>query len=228
LTEQKYNSSVGSRRDASRHVIAPPPCVRGYSIVEMLIVVAMISVLTAMAIPQIVAERRLSRSVNVTREIMSQMRTARQYAMSQRQAWTFQYDNVTKEISLIDHNSNIGRDLINDPAYPNNAGSVVITRTPLATGGVTAAEITYGIPTGLPIGALGDGIWMTGLVGNRLNITFQPDGSVIDGAGNPIGKAMFIYNSAAPRGTASAISVMGASGRTKIWRYNLNANLYVD
>jgi hypothetical protein len=69
---------------------------------------------------------------------------------------------------------------------------------------------------------------MTGLTNNQLNVTFQPDGSVIDAAGNPVGVAMFIYNNRAARGTASAISVMGASGRIKIWRYDLSANLYTE
>ena len=91
-----------------------------------------------------------------------------------------------------------------------------------------SAEITYGIPAGLPVGALADGISMTALFNNQINITFQPDGSVIDGAGNPVGRAMFIYNNRAARGTASAISVIGASGRVKIWRYDAGANVYAE
>jgi hypothetical protein len=88
--------------------------------------------------------------------------------------------------------------------------------------------MSYGIPSGLPTAPLGDGIPMTALLSNRLNITFQPDGSVIDATGNPIGRAMFIYNNKAPIGTASAISIMGASGRVKIWRYDSGADLYSD
>ncbi|MEK6278803.1 MAG: prepilin-type N-terminal cleavage/methylation domain-containing protein [Acidobacteriota bacterium] len=200
---------------------------KGYSVIEMLIVVAMISVLSALAIPQLIAQQRLSRSLGVTREILSQLRHARQLAMSQRQAITFQYNNITKQISIIDHNNNVGR-LLFDASYPNNPGSVVISTTPLATGGLIRSEITHGIPTGLPNGPLGDGISMTALTNDQLNITFQPDGSVIDAGGNPSRAALFIYNSTAPRATASAISVLGASGRSKIWRYDRNANQYQE
>ena len=200
---------------------------RGHSLLEMLIVVALIGVLSSLALPQLIVQRRLTRSVGITREILTQLRQTRQLAMSQRQAFTFQYDNVTKKISIIDHNSNPGGSLLIDPSYPNTAGSVVISSAPLAEATVSS-EMNYGIPAGLPNGALSDGIAMTALFNNRFTVTFQPDGSVIDGAGDPQGRAMFFYNTRAASATASAISIMGASGRVKIWRYNAGANLYAE
>jgi prepilin-type N-terminal cleavage/methylation domain-containing protein len=214
--------------DDRRKVMEAPRTLRGYSVIETLIVMALIGVLSALAIPQLIVERRLTRSVGVTREILSQMRHARQLAMSQRQAFTFQFNNTTKRISIIDHNSNLGPDLFADPAYPNTATSNTLSSTPLGAGGLDSSEITYGIPSGLPNNALGDGTSMTALTNSQLNVTFQPDGSVIDASGNPTGIAMFIYNNRAARGTASAISVMGASGRIKIWRYDRSADLYVE
>jgi hypothetical protein len=193
----------------------------------LLIVIALIGAVSSMALPQLIAERRLSRSVGVTREILTQLRLTRQLAMSQRQAFTFQYDNVAKQISVIDHNSNLGGPMLIDPSYPNTAGSRVVSATPLADAGLSS-EITYGIPAGLPTAALGDGIAMTPLFNNKLTITFQPDGSVIDSAGDPQGRAIFLYNNRASQGTASAISIMGPSGRVKIWRYNASANLYAE
>ncbi len=202
--------------------------IAGYSLVETLIVAALIAVVSAMAVPQLIAERRMSRSIVVTREIMTQMRNTREWAMAQRQAFTFQYNNATKEISIIDHNNNAGATLFADPAYPNNVGSRVVSTVPLATGGLSAAEIIYGIPAGLPSAPLADGTTMTALTNDRINITFQPDGSVIDAAGNPVGRALFIYNSSSSVATASAMSVIGASGQVKSWRYNQSANLYAE
>lgn len=227
MTNKTLNRFALITDDATRKVNNGPGAF-GYSIVETLIVMALIGVLSALAVPQLISERRLTRSVGVTREILSQMRHARQLAMSQRQSVTFQYNNATKQIAIIDQNSNLGLNLFADPSYPNTANSVTISTIPLATGGLDSAEITYGIPPGLPTAALGDGILMTGLTNNLLNVTFQPDGSVIDAAGNPVGVAMFIYNNRASRGTASAISVMGASGRIKIWRYDSSAGLYTE
>jgi prepilin-type N-terminal cleavage/methylation domain-containing protein len=199
----------------------------GQSLIEMLIVVAIIGILTSLALPQFIAQRRLTRSVGITREVLTQLRHTRQLAMSQRQAFTFQYDNATKQVSIIDHNSNPGASLLSDPSYPNTAGSTVVSSIPLAETAVSS-EITYGIPSGLPTAALSDGIAMTPLFNNQFTVTFQPDGSVIDAAGDPQGRAMFFFNIRAAPGTASAISIMGASGRVKIWRYNPGANLYAE
>jgi prepilin-type N-terminal cleavage/methylation domain-containing protein len=201
---------------------------RGHSLIEMLCVVALIGLLSSLALPQLLVQRRLSRSVAVTREIMATLRHTRQLAMSQRQAFTFQYNNTTKQVSIIDHNSNTGAAMLLDPSYPNTAGSQVVSATPLAADASLSSEITYGIPSGAPAGALADGISLTALLNSQINITFQPDGSVIDGAGNPVGRAMYIYNNRAAQATAAAISVIGASGRVKIWRYDAVANVYAE
>jgi hypothetical protein len=79
------------------------------------------------------------------------------------------------------------------------------------------------VPSNLP-----DGISGTALVNNRVEIVFQPDGSVLDGGGNPSSAALFLYNTGMPKATAFAISVIGSGGRVKVWRYNRDANLYVE
>lgn len=224
---------------------------RGFSLLEVLVVLAIVGILIAMAIPAMVGQRRLVRSTAVTREIVVQLRYARQLALSQRQSITFQYDDATKQIKIINHNNNqplnpacsLSRTAILGAAgYPNTACSTVVTTVPLTQGGLYLSELTYGIPAGtppLPAGApvipttkLDDNIVMTPLTppgaGGKLNITFQADGSVIDTAGIPLDRALFLFNKTAAQGTASAISVVGASGRVKVWRYTLNGNKYVE
>ena len=202
----------------------------GHSLIELVIVVALIGALTSIALPQLLAQRRLTRSVGITREILTELRLTRQLAMSERQAITFQYDNVSKQISIIDHNNNPGPTTLINGTYANTAKTKVVSVTPLADT-ATSSEMDYGIPSlfpAVPTGALGDGITMTPLANGQVNITFQPDGSVVNNTGDPQANAIFIYNTRSPAGTASAISVMGASGRAKIWRYNAGVNRYTD
>lgn len=205
----------------------------GFSIIELVTVVAIATVLTAIAVPQMISQRRLTRSTAVTREIMTQMRYARQLAMSQsgatpsgalrRVAFTFQYDDAIKQIKVIGPIP-AGPAALADPAYPNNAGSTLMATVSLSQGGLASSQISSGIPSGMA-GAPSsvDGVTGVALASGKLNITFQPEGQVVDTSNNPVDKALFIYNNQASQATASAITVRGASGRVKIWRYNVNA-----
>jgi prepilin-type N-terminal cleavage/methylation domain-containing protein len=228
---------------------------KGFSAIELLVVLAVAGVLMAIALPAMISQRRLSRFSGVTREFVTQLRYARQLAMSQRQAITFQYDDATKEIKIIDHNNDptiatSGTAVLADPTYPNTAAPAqVVVTVSLLQGGLPGEELAYGVPTtssGLPSGhvtvptSLGDGTTMTTLPGsNQINITFQADGSVVNPTGVPVGGltlsqgarmdgAIFIFNNRAAASTVSAISVLGTSGRVKLWRYDDNANTFIE
>jgi Tfp pilus assembly protein FimT len=201
---------------------------RGRSLVEVLAVVAIATILTAVAVPQVISARRLIRSASLPREIASQLRYARQQAMSQRQAFTFVYDDSTKQISIIDHQAT-GYTLLSASNYPNTTGSVNALTVPMGgSGGLPASEITFGVPTGITATTLGDTSAPTALVSNKLTVTFQPDGTVLDVNGNATNRTLFFYNNKVPNDTAFAISILGTAGRIKIWRYTTSASSYVE
>ena len=200
----------------------------GTSMVEVLAVVAIATILTAVAIPQLISARRMIRSASLPREIATQLRYARQQAMSQRQAFTFQYDDTTKQITIIDHQAT-GATLLSASGYPNTANSITTLTVPLgAGGGLPASEISFGVPTGITVTSLGDTSTPTALSSNKLTITFQPDGTVRDANNNYVNRTLFFYNNKIPNQTACAISVLGSAGRIKIWRYTPSASSYVE
>src|ERR1700686_198594 len=128
----------------------------GRSMIEVLAVVAIASILTAVAVPQVISARRLIRSASLPREIATQLRYARQQAMSQRQAFTFQYDDAAKQITIIDHQAS-GFALLSASGYPNTAGSTIALTVPVGGGGgLPASEISFGVPTGLSVTSLDD------------------------------------------------------------------------
>ena len=206
--------------------------------IETLIVITIACLLTSVAVPQMIAGRRLLRSANLPREIAAQLRYTRQQAMSQRQAFTFQYDDSTKTIRIFDHNNNnnptsgcimTGIQVLSSSGYPNTACTTTVLAIPLATGaGLPASELSYGIPTGISSTTLDDGNTMTSLTGSVVNITFQPDGTVVDTLGNYAKPAIFLYNNQVPTQTAVAISVLGGAGRIKVWRYSTSAGKYAE
>lgn len=205
---------------------------RGFSIVELLTVVAIMSIIAGISLPQIISARRILQFNGLSREISSQLRFARQQAMSQRQVFRFRYDDSSKKILIID-NEEAGTPadpIAGTPANPlgnNPNNDVIVKTTALASTGVPASEIRYDRPAGAPA-TLPDGTTRTAPVANLVEIIFQPDGSVQDANGNPVNQALFFYDTQAPGDTAMAVSVLGAGGRVKVWKYNKNANSYIN
>ena len=182
---------------------------------ELVIVLLVISILVVLALPQINASRRLFRFSGVQRQINSSLNEARQNAMSQRKAITFRYDDANKRIII--YGGTFGA-----------LGEAKNQKTDFANSGLLLSEIIYGRPAGVAAAALGDSSNMTALAAGVVDITFQPDGSVLDASNNPVNKALFFYDAKSKKDTAFAISVLGAGGRTKVWRYSKGVNAYVE
>ena len=135
--------------------------------------------------------------------------------MSQRAPVTFRYDDANKRIIIYGGKFGALGDLGNQ-------------KTDFANTGLLPGEINYGRPSGASTAALGDGSNMNALTAGVVDITFQADGSVVDASNNPINKALFFFDSKSQKDTAFAISVLGAGGRTKVWRYSKGINAYVE
>jgi len=181
--------------------------------------------------------RRLMRSNALPREVVNQLRFARQQAMSQRQAVTFQYSDSTKSITIFDHNNRdnpnsacnmSGAAVLSAAGFPSTNCTTTMLRVPLTGAAVPSTDLSYGVPSGISNSTLADTTTPTSLVGGVVNITFQSDGSVIDPNGTYVNRAMFLYNNKIPNETAAAISILGASGRVKLWRYNASASQFAE
>jgi type II secretory pathway pseudopilin PulG len=210
----------------------------GRSIIETLIVVAISALLASVAVPQLLSARRLMRFNAMPRELASQLRFARQQAMSQRQAVTFQYDDSTKTVRIFDHNNTnnantacnmTGRAVLSMSGFPNTVCTTTSMTIPIAVGaGLPPSEVAYGIPSGVSGTTLDDGNTMTALSSSVINITFQSNGTVVDSSGTFLRPTLFFYNTQAPTTTATAISVLGAAGRIKIWRYSPSVSKFTE
>lgn len=188
---------------------------KGFSLPEIIVVLLVIAILVVLALPQIISSRRLFRFSAMQRQVASSLVDARQEAMSQRTPITFRYNDRDKQI--IYYGGTFG-------AFSNSNNKLV----ELSGAGVDAGEIVYGRPSGAPASALSDSSNMTPVANRVVDITFQSDGSVIDAGNNPTNNALFFYNRRYARESAFAVSILGAGGRVKVWRYNRNIRQYVE
>src|SRR5215203_4795094 len=188
---------------------------KGFSLPELIIVLLVVAIILVLALPQIISSRRLFRFSGFQRQVATSLREARQEAMSQRKPVTFRYDNTSKYI--VTYGGDLGA--------LGDAKNVVVS---LTGSGVESGDVKYGRPTGVPTSALSDTTNQTSLSSNAVEITFQPDGSVIDASSNPQNQALFFYHDKYRLDTAFAVSIFGAGGRIKVWRYSRGVNSYVE
>lgn len=188
---------------------------KGFSLPEIVVVLLVAGIILVIALPQLISANRRMKFSSIQRQVATSLTEARQEAMSQRRAITFRYDNSNKQITT----------------YGGSFGSLGDSkniRADLAGFGVSADEIIYGRPSGVSTAALADTTNLTALTANIIEVTFQPDGSVINASSNPENKALFFYNSRYDRDSAFAVSILGAGGRIKVWRYKETLNQYVE
>ena len=188
---------------------------KGFSLPELLVVILIIAILGVIALPQIIASRRIFSFSGMQRQLVASLVEARQDAMSQRTPITFQYDNKTKQTII--YGGSFG-------ALGDGKNKVV----EMTGSGLESADLKYGRLGVSGQSALADGTNTTDLLKGKVEIAFQSDGSVINASNNPENNALFFYHKQYRKDTAFAVSILGAGGRIKIWRYNNGVKGYVE
>lgn len=188
---------------------------KGFSLSELIIVLLILAILIVLALPQMISSQRAFRFSGMKRQLAASLNETKSEAISQRVAITFHYDDANKTIILYGGKFGAFGDARNQ-------------RTILSGTGLESSDIIYGRPGSATTSPLADTTNLTPLNSGAAKITFRPDGSVLDAANNPQNNALFFYNNIYQEDMAFAISVLGAGGRVKIWRYNKASNLYVE
>lgn len=188
---------------------------KGFSLPELMVVVLILAILAVLALPQINASRRVFRFSGMQRQLVSTLVEARQEAMSQRTPITFQYDNKQKQTII--YGGSFGAE-----------GDAKNKTVELTGSGLEFDDLKYRRLGASGNSALADGTNETPLNKGKVEITFQPDGSVINASNNPENNALFFFHKDYRKETAFAVSILGAGGRVKIWKYNNGVKGYVE
>lgn len=172
---------------------------RGYSLIEMMFVLGLSGVLAAMAVFQINTTRPALKGDGAMRAILSQMRIARELAITERR-----YMRVTFTAPNTIH---IVREEVPGPA-------ITVVSTTTLEGGVE-----YAVVTGVPDtpDAFGGGAAID--FGVVTNVKFTPDGTLVDQDGTSTNGSVFLAMPAFAR-SARAITVLGSTGRIRGYRWD--------
>lgn len=180
---------------------------RGFSAVELLIVVAVILILGGIALPQITAISQTFRGNSAAQDLMSQLRSARERAISARR-----YVQVTfsgsNQVQFFLISANFGT------ATPYTANPV-----PIASGGQFV--VFPGIPdTPMQFGNSAP-IYIGGQSGGPdLGMYFAPSGALVSASNfQPISGTIFV---GLPNlsNTAHAVTIVGGTGRVRLYSWN--------
>ncbi len=176
---------------------------RGFTMWELAIVCVLLMVVSAMAMVQLHPAIQQRQADGAMAEVASQLRLAREMAISQRRQIQVQFVG-TNQIVLTRLNINpgvVGGTFIQPPlTYRLTAGK---GDTPDAFG--NAGAIEFG-----------------GIVGGPPTMMFQSDGTFVDTVGNLTNGTVFLGMVNEPS-AARAVTLVGSTGRIRMWRNNAAA-----
>ena len=181
---------------------------RGFSIIELLVVVVIIVIISAMAIIQLPAALRNTRSDTALRQIVDQMRQAREYAIANRRYVQISFATVAglAQITITQKNS------LTAGAGPDRVLSVVPIQSPMQ---FTVFATKVDTPDGYGNAAA---IEFNGLNGGPpAGMYFQSDGELVAAVTYlPINGTVFL-GVPGDATTARAMTVLGTTGRVRGW-----------
>jgi prepilin-type N-terminal cleavage/methylation domain-containing protein len=193
---------------------------RGFSMIEMIVVIAIIMVMLGMAFMSLQPALKDAHVTNAYDSVLMQIRTARAKAVENRQQFIVCFGNTTPTGAATPLGAPTAQSIqvFQWPAGTAQSTAIQLSRIELPT------DIQFQTLTGLPAAApdgFGNGSialdfdrGVTPAVKNQ--IMFLPDGSSRDTAGNL--NSGILYVSGTDLGSTHAITVWGASGRIRGWR----------
>ena len=184
---------------------------RGFSLIELIMVIAIVLIITAGALIQFTPVLKSARAENALQTTLGQVRNARGLAIDQRRKYrlsflasrTIQLDQV-----VVDPATNIQSFLfVSTIDLPVDTEFIAITGIPTSGSGTT--------PDSLPTtGAAID--FDLDFGGGGTQIFFQPDGRALDAAGRLNNGVVYVARSGELM-SSRAVSILGATGRVKGW-----------
>lgn len=196
----------------------------GFSVVEILVVLGVIALLSAISLPYLVSFKKVYKSEDQSLKIMDVMRETAQLALTRRRTMRFEIDLTDNAMLIIDENGSNPDTLLK---------LVPLEQTKDIRMDVIPAAVTKPNPPNYTnvayapdsIGHLQGSATITGH--SVFAARFRSDGSVVNAADVPLNRNIYIWPPITPgSGTARstlevrAITLFGGSGAIRYWKHN--------
>jgi prepilin-type N-terminal cleavage/methylation domain-containing protein len=200
---------------------------RGFSIIELLLVLAIITILSGFSLFYLSGHRTLYRPDEQALKIIDILQEARQRSLTQRETIRVEIDLTANIVRLIDENQ------------PNTAGddSVIRSMVLLPPNEVKINSRPPDITTSpiesipVPIAQFRPSIYPLSATHNVCTFRFQRNGTVVDQGTDAIGSnasiagaTLFIWspklNAPSASEIARAITIIGSTGSVRYWEYD--------
>lgn len=204
----------------------------GYSLVELLIVILIIMIMTALAIFPFIAHRNAYRTEDQALRVMDFMEAAKMKALGERQTMRFEIDLTDNVLRVVDENTIISGDsddvVIRQESFiegvrldqqPSNM--VGISPNVSFNGGVINLPSAQYIPKD----GVGNTVWTACFASDGSVSTIVPSSSSTS-CNSPANTTIFIWqpksgtNEAEPLQLARAITVNGGTSDIRMWQYD--------
>jgi prepilin-type N-terminal cleavage/methylation domain-containing protein len=189
----------------------------GYSVIELMMVTAIVGVVTGMAVIQIGSSRQGLNGDGAMRVVLSQLNQAKELAITQRRNMRLTFTNNSSVQILREE-------------VPAGAGPTTISSVPFEGGltflrpaGVPDINVAGNVPVLSEVAAALSPTLSTGTgvaFGNAtVEMKFAPDGTLIDQDGLTLNGALFVARANQTLSTR-AVAVFGSTGRIRAYRWD--------
>jgi prepilin-type N-terminal cleavage/methylation domain-containing protein len=182
----------------------------GFSMLELLVAMAVIFIVSAIAVIELGPVLQNYRSDAAMREVLDQLRQAREYSIARRQYVQVTFPVVGGQYEVVTTQRN---DL-----KPGAGAAVVLSAISIERplqfllAGMPDTPDNFGNTSAIDFGGSAGGQPTLGML-------FQSDGELVDGGTFlPVNGSVFLAAPGQPASTARAITVMGSTGRVRGWK----------
>ncbi len=197
---------------------------KGFSIVELLVVIGVIAILSAISLPYIVNYKTRYKSEDQALKTMDLMREAGQLALTRRRTIRLEIDLTDNAVLLIDENGSDPDTLIKKIPL-ESANEVRVDTIPQSVNKPNPpnySDIVFSVDS------IGHMAGSTPVIGHSVwGVRFRSDGSVVNATNVLVNSNIYFWPPVSPGsstarslGEVRAVTIAGGSGAVRYWKHN--------